>query len=670
MAALTFGNIAAGTEGFYAGMDLATKRRQTLRTEEKDVMALEALRRQEALRQQQANAPAPEAVTTGDLLGVGQQKPMDVEQVAPPAAPAPAATAPDQFSGAVSPETRQAVTQAPANISYGQMVPNPSANPRELQRATEMANLNRMRLDTINNTLKRTDIPPNARRSLEQQRDLYQQRLTLNEQVITRNQPTIDFGREGRSSVIREFTPQAVARSAVQYDAINTPYDDVMTKAAQQYGIDPVVFKRLIGTESSFKADAINNVNGKPVAFGIAQIYTTNIGTKQGQISQADAMDPLKAIPYAAQLFAQYLKEANGNYEQALYRYKGATSVAGRTAMARPIATILSGIDQPGVAPVQVAAAPGAPTAGVTPPVVGAAPAAPGAASAQPVVAGPIAAASTPGVAPQGVRQTKETKSPTSYYLANVDAITGDQKILGEQYQRTRAEGIRKFQMYQQAGMGAEAEAMRDQIVQLDQSYKNSSILLQGMNGIYQLEFGNDPRAVSAVMSYYVGQPVAFQPRSDGNYNMWVNGKKVDSVMTKDDVRVAARQMFDEKFRADNVAKEAAFNKLRTEKTFDIFVKRDQISAETIKEILVQREKGNWELKKDLANQGWEAKPNSSDGTIILIPPKWMQSQGASPYIFNPNSKETVSPDGVNIPANSAVPIRNLPSAISLAKGK
>ena len=300
MAALNFGNIAAGTESFYAGMDLASKRRQTERTEERDVMALEALRRQEALRQQQANAPAPETVTTGDLLGVGQQQRMDVEQIAPPAAPAaPAPSGPNQFSGAVSPETRQAVTQAPANVPYGQMVPNPSANPRELQRATEMANLNRMRLDTINNTLKRTDIPPNARKSLEQQRDLYQQRLTLNEQVITRNQPTIDFGREGRSSMIQEYTPQAVNRSAVQYDAINTPYDDVMTKAAQQYGIDPVVFKRLIGTESSFKADAINNVNGKPVAFGIAQIYTTNIGTKQGQISQVDAMDPLKAIPYA-----------------------------------------------------------------------------------------------------------------------------------------------------------------------------------------------------------------------------------------------------------------------------------------------------------------------------------------------------------------------------------
>jgi hypothetical protein len=436
-----------------------------------------------------------------------------------------------------------------------------------------------------------------------------------------------------------------------------------MTKAAQQYGIDPVVFKRLIGTESSFKADAINNVNGKPVAFGIAQIYTTNIGAKQGQISQADAMDPLKAIPYAAQLFAQYLKEANGNYEQALYRYKGATSVAGRTAMARPIATILSGIDQPGVAP--VAAAPTEPTQVATAPA-----AAPGAAPAQPPVPGPIAAASTPGVAPQGVRQTKETKSPTSYYLANVDAITGDQKILGEQYQRTRAEGIRKFQMYQQAGMGAEAEAMRDQITQLDQSFKNSSVLLQGMNGVYQLEYGNDPRAVSAVMSYYVGQPVAFQPRSDGNYNMWVNGKKVDRVMTKDEVRVAAMQMFDKEFRAKSVEQQTEFNKMRAKSTFEMMAKRDQISAEMVKDIMVQREKGNWELRQEQSKQGWTAKPDTATGTIILTPPPWMQQQGVPPYIFNPNNKETVSIDGISVPGNAAVPILNLPSATQVARGR
>jgi len=665
MAALTFGNIAAGTEGFYAGMDLATKRRQTLRTEEKDVMALEALRRQEALRQQQANAPAPEAVTTGDLLGVGQQKPMDVEQVAPPAAPAPAASGPNQFSGAVSPETRQAVTQAPANIPYGQMVPNPSADPLAFKRATEMAQLNKMQVDNLNKTLQRTDLPPNARRNLEQQRDMYQKRLDSNNQVITRNQPTIDFGREGRSSVIQESTPQAVARSAVQYDAINTPYDDVMTKAAQQYGIDPVVFKRLIGTESSFKADAINNVNGKPVAFGIAQIYTTNIGTKQGQISQADAMDPLKAIPYAAQLFAQYLKEANGNYEQALYRYKGATSVAGRTAMARPIATILSGIDQPGVAPVQVAAAPGATTTDVTAPVVGAAPAAPGAASAQPVVAGPIASAATPGV-----RQTKEPKSPTSYYLANTGAITGDQKILNEQYQRSRADGIRKFQMYQNAGMGAEAELVRDQITQLDNSYRDGNRLLQAMGTVYQLEYSNDPRGVSAAMSFYVGQPVAFQPRSDGNFNMWVNGQKVGEPMTRAQIRDAAREMFDTKYREAKIASQTELGMFAAKEgvkgQVSAATKRDEIQANMVKDVMVETTKGNFRLREESMKQGWTAKPDTATGTWVIIPPAYL---GIPPYIYNPTGTKTVV-DGVEIQSNAAVPIAGLPSATQMARGR
>ena len=666
MAALNFGNIAAGTESFYAGMDLASKRRQTERTEERDVMALEALRRQEALRQQQANAPAPETVTTGDLLGVGQQQRMDVEQIAPPAAPAaPAPSRPNQFSGAVSPETRQAVTQAPANVPYGQMVPNPVADQFAFQRATDAANLRRMKIQEFERKIQASQNPAERSR-LQQFLDNERRLLAANEQVITRNQPTIDFGREGRSSMIQEYTPQAVNRSAVQYDAINTPYDDVMTKAAQQYGIDPVVFKRLIGTESSFKADAINNVNGKPVAFGIAQIYTTNIGTKQGQISQVDAMDPLKAIPYAAQLFAQYLKEANGNYEQALYRYKGATSVGGRAAMARPIATILSGIDQPGVAPVQVAAAPGT-TTDVTAPTIGAAPAtapAPGAATT-PVVAGPIASAATPGV-----KQTKEPKSPTSYYLANTNAITGDQKLLGDQYQRVRTDAIRKFQMYQKAGMGAEAELVRDQISQLDNSYRDGNRLLQAMGTVYQLEYANDPRGVSAAMSFYVGQPVAFQPRSDGNFNMWVNGQKVGEPMTRAQIRDAAREMFDTKYREAKVASQSEFGmfvaKEGAKGQITAATKRDEIQATMIKDVMLETTKGNFRLKEEAMKQGWTAKPDTATGTWVIVPPAYL---GIPPYIYNPTGTKTVV-DGVEIQSNAAVPIAGLPSAIQMARGK
>jgi hypothetical protein len=376
-------------------------------------------------------------------------------------------------------------------------------------------------------------------------------------------------------------------------------------------------------------------------------------------------MDPLKAIPYAAQLFAQYLKEANGNYEQALYRYKGATSVAGRTAMARPIATILSGIDQPGVVPVQVAAAPGTTTTDVTAPVVGAAPAAPGAAPAQPVVAGPIASAATPGV-----RQTKEPKSPTSYYLANTGAITGDQKILNEQYQRSRADGIRKFQMYQNAGMGAEAELVRDQITQLDNSYRDGNRLLQAMGTVYQLEYSNDPRGVSAAMSFYVGQPVAFQPRSDGNFNMWVNGQKVGEPMTRAQIRDAAREMFDTKYREAKIASQTELGMFAAKEgvkgQVTAATKRDEIQANMVKDVMVETTKGNFRLREESMRQGWTAKPDTATGTWVIIPPAYL---GIPPYIYNPTGTKTVV-DGVEIQSNAAVPIAGLPSATQMARGR
>jgi len=95
---------------------------------------------------------------------------------------------------------------------------------------------------------------------------------------------------------------------------------------------------------------------------------------------------------------------------------------------------------------------------------------------------------------------------------------------------------------------------------------------------------------------------------------------------------------------------------------------RDKISAEMVKDIMVQREKGNWELRQEQSKQGWTAKPDTATGTIILTPPPWMQQQGVPPYIFNPNNKETVSIDGIQVPGNAAVPILNLPSAVAMAK--
>ena len=668
MAALTFGNIAAGTDAFYAGMDLASRRRQTERTEEKDVMALEALRRQEALRQQQANAPAPETVTTGDLIGIGQQRPMDVEQVVAPTTE-PGVLTTDQARAAAqerlktTPDIKPIPGAAPP--PYGQMVPNPSADPRVLQRATEMAQLNKMKVDNLNKTLQRTDLPPNIRRNLEQQRDIYQRNLDANQQVITRNQPTIDYGREGRSSQIQQQrqVPGADATTAIRNvigregGLVDNPAD---RGGLTKYGISQSAYPKLdIASLTADQAaaiykrdywDAIKADQLDPAIREMAFDAAVNQGVNWTKTALEQAKgDPNVFLQLREQRYRQ-IAAANPSQQQFLAGWLNR----------------LAEFRQPGTAaPTQVATAPAATpaTAAGTQPaqtVVTAPAATPGAA---PVVPGPIASVSTPGV-----RQTKETKSPTSYYLANTDAVTGDQKILGEQYQRTRAEAIRKFQMYQQAGMGAEAEAIRDQITQLDDTYRGSNRLLQAMGTVYQLEFANDPRGVSAAMSFYAGQPVAFQPRSDGTYNMWVNGQKVGQPMTKTQIRDAAREMFDAKFRESRVAAESKFNELRAKSTFEMMASRDKISAEMVKDIMVQREKGNWELRQEQSKQGWTAKPDTATGTIILTPPPWMQQQGVPPYIFNPNNKETVSIDGIQVPGNAAVPILNLPSAVAMAK--
>lgn len=117
-----------------------------------------------------------------------------------------------------------------------------------------------------------------------------------------------------------------------QYDK-PTPYDGLISQAAQQNGIDPVMFKRLLGTESSFNPNASNGQ-----AQGIAQIMT-----QIHKVSPEQARDPAFAIPFAARLLADNLRKAGGNVEVALQMYKGAVSEQGKAAMAPAIAQITGG---------------------------------------------------------------------------------------------------------------------------------------------------------------------------------------------------------------------------------------------------------------------------------------------------------------------------------------
>jgi hypothetical protein len=373
-----------------------------------------------------------------------------------------------------------------------------------------------------------------------------------------------------------------------------------MNEAAQQYGLDPVMFKRLIGTESSFNPKA-ESPRGAQFGLGIAQIHSVH------GMSDADRLNPQVAIPFAAQLFSQYLRESGGDYTQALMRYKGASSTQGRAAMQEPINTILSGTS----------------------------------------VASPTAPATAPSPVEAVAEQTR--KDPADFYLANPQSIPRDVQVA----LRKREELVRMANVYQQAGRGSQYVQARNQIMEMD----DNLFYLQGMQGLQELTTLNDPRRLSAVWSEAMGTPMRITPRTDGTFNITSGNRLIREGVDASTVSDLARSSFDVAFRQQKGEASAAMNQKMFESQLKIQEGNALELAKMIRETRVEGVKGNNALTLEWAkaNLGWDIRPTGAgDGTVIIRPPN------SPPYLFNAMGN-SITIDGVKIPANSARLIGGLP---------
>lgn len=473
--------------------------------------------------------------------------------------------------------------------------------------------------------------------------------------------------KQTQSTAATAAAPTKPNKTALSYDNKVTPYDAVIQQSAIQYGIDPVVFKRLLGTESSFNPTAVSP-RGESFGLGIAQIAAVH------GLSREQMLDPNVAIPAGAQIFAAMLKQAGGDYELALQRYKGASSAKGKAAMAGPIGIILSGL-----VPSAQAAAPGAVPAA---PIAAAPGAAPAAAAAPAVAAAPTAAAPTAAA----------VRTDADFYLANPQSIPYEYQRLTQAYQQVatqaqeqanlvtqqRNETARLAQMYMQSGTTTgidTAMKMRDvinnydiELLKLKQGVSNEQlkvtqgrIYLEGMQGLQDLALGNDPRRLASVWSQYAGVPIGIQPRSDGTFNIMVNGKKTKEGVTPAELSNSARLAFDQTYRQQQSAAGAEMNKFMSQERYKTMLKIQEGNAselaKMIREISVENTKGNnaQALEWAKANFGWDIKPTGAgDGTIIIRPPN------GAPYIYNP-SGTTIKIDNVEIKSNAAQLISGLP---------
>jgi hypothetical protein len=265
-----------------------------------------------------------------------------------------------------------------------------------------------------------------------------------------------------------------------------------MAQSAAQYGIDPVVFKRLIGTESSFRPDpgVVIGANGQR-HIGIAQISDLH------GLSDADRRNPAIAIPFAAQLLAREIQKTGGNVEEALMNYKGASSPKGRADMSKPIGDILSGLT-PSATPTAAAAAPAAPE--------------------------PFKPAATPAKTADAV--VKTASFGTMYGSATGDASANNPQI--QQVLTERQALVRQIQLMAQYGFGTQAMQLVPQVRAIDLGLLKA----QADQGIYEgTTTGNFSRAM-LVLSNFRGQPHQSLDRGDGTHDLYVGGKLARTGMT------------------------------------------------------------------------------------------------------------------------------------------
>jgi hypothetical protein len=473
-----------------------------------------------------------------------------------------------------------------------------------------------------------------------------------------------------RQTKEKQTAPTKPNKTALSYDNKVTPYDALIQQSAAQYGIDPVVFKRLLGTESSFNPTAVSP-RGESFGLGIAQIADSH------GLSREQRLDPNVAIPAGAQIFAAMLKQAGGNYELALQRYKGASSEKGKAAMAGPISIILSGLVpsaqaapppatavRPGgnMTYAQIAALEADPLALKATPPAAAAPAAAAPAAAAPAAAAPAAAAPAAAAAPE-ILEVPTNKARNmemaEYYLGDPESIPYEIQQLNQVAQQQAAvltqrrnDAARLQQIYGSGGTAAglkAAEEMQntidkfdDALLGLQQQVTQKQLYLQGMQGLRELAIANDPRRLAGVLSQTLGVPVGIQPRPDGLYNYFVNGKKTRDGISPGQLAEMALRDFNPEARAAAAASAALENELALKLKYD--PQRDTAKYKAAAELQKAIIDGEYKLAEERAKQlGGKLTVDTSSGFAYF-------TRGREVFVINPaDTKEEIGGQTITI---------------------
>lgn len=374
--------------------------------------------------------------------------------------------------------------------------------------------------------------------------------------------------------------------------------------------------KGATGLMQVMPATAMDPGFGLPNVFDFAQ----QMGAQVGKRNQAEAKrllaDPTVGAAYGEQYMGAMLQKYNGNTELALAAYNAGP---------KQIDDWLAAGADPAKLPKE--------TREYVPKVM----AALGGAS------GVGAAGATP--APMEVPKTQtRNMEMAEFYLAQPESIPYEQQQIRQVAQqqaalltRQRNETAQLAQIYMQSGTNQGIEAamrLRENINQLDaglltlqQQVAEKETYLQGMQGLRELAIANDPRRLAGVLSTYLGAPVGIQPRPDGNYNYFVNGKKVQDGVSPAQLAGMALKEFSPEARAATSKAAALENELALKRKYG------DAAVNAMRDIQKAMVEGEYKLAEERAKQ--------AQGKLTVDTAKGVAyfQQGNRVFIITPEGK-------------------------------
>ena len=234
------------------------------------------------------------------------------------------------------------------------------------------------------------------------------------------------------------------------------------------------------------------------------------------------------------------------------------------------------------------------------------------------------------------MEQAKKTRTEAVQIFQIAQKKSQEYKRIAEIY---RISGdIDNFLKYKEAaeGMLTSLVTARDTVTKIDQGM----VYLQGMQGLNDLRYGNNTNRLSMVWSMYSGRDVRIVPRSDGKFNLQMDGTVVQEGMSMREISHLAQLQFDSSYKTQ-------INQVAAEKSMKIFdaqldmtKEQQKINADLIK-LKVDKEltsKANVLLEQIKMMKGeFKAIGDGSGKGIVQI--------GSEVYLFDPLMEHT-KPNG------------------------